>query len=112
MQRSGPPNQGKSADRLDPIAILTLDCVIITEFQHINTVELAYQKFWGGPFADFFLFRDQSGWKAAWGEDEKVGWVKKIPIGQFPKGYKTPGGRTPAGKTVKVFVEYLGPPVA
>ena len=86
--------------------------MIITEFQHINTVELAYQKFWGGPFADFFLFRDQSGWKAAWGEDKKAGWLKMIPVGQLPKGYTYASGQAPRGDKAKVFIEYLGPRVA
>ena len=44
-----------------------------------------------------------------------AGWVKKIPKDELLKVNKDfkVGGRAPTGKTVKVFIHYLGqPPVA
>ena len=41
-----------------------------------------------------------------------MGWSKKIPVNELLKGYKYPSGHAPRGDTVKVFIHYLGQPVA
>lgn len=105
-----PEYQGKSALPRAQIRFLDFKSLgAIKELEHFNTAGLAVQKFWSDKrIADVFYFGDKSGWKAARGEGEKAGWVKKIPV---PKGFKV-NGKAPRYANVKVFIEYLGPRIA
>ena len=101
--------QGDSAIASDQVKVLYDKTLrVITGLEHANTAGIAKEMFFNHRhITDVFAFRNGAGWKENGG---LAGWSKFIPTDELlkvDKDFKV-DGRAPRGKTVKVFIQYLG----